>query len=77
MSRFPPIVTTYTLTKNPGIVVRDIDGVYIPDDPNNLDWQEYQRWLAIPNTPNPAPPTGIVFKVKNERTFQSTITKTS
>jgi hypothetical protein len=27
---------------------------YIPNDPNNGDWQEYQVWLAVPNTPLPA-----------------------
>jgi hypothetical protein len=28
----------------------------IPDDPANRHWQEYQRWLAAGNTPEPAEP---------------------
>ena len=48
---------TYTLTTDPHTVVRDKDGAFIPDHPGNVDWQAYQTWLAVPNTPNPyAPP---------------------
>lgn len=51
--------TTYTLAKNPKIVVRDIDGAFIPDDPANLDYQDYLKWLDAGNMPNPytPPPT--------------------
>lgn len=31
------------------------DGATIPDDPSNLDWQEYQAWLAAGNKPAPVP----------------------
>jgi hypothetical protein len=56
MKSIPPD-TTYTLTKQPTIVIRDIDGAHIPDHADNLDWQHYQAWLAAGNTPNPyAPP---------------------
>ena len=53
-----PIDTTYTLTANPKIIVRDADQAHIPDDPANLDYQDYLAWLGAGNTPNPyAPPS--------------------
>lgn len=33
-------------------VVRD-DGAWIPADPANRDWLEYQEWLAAGNEPKP------------------------
>lgn len=38
-----------------GSVQRTSDGVWIPPDPRNRDWQDYQTWLSVPNTPDPAP----------------------
>ena len=29
------------------------DEAYIPNDPENTDWQAYQEWLAAGNTPLP------------------------
>ena len=29
------------------------DGVWIPNDLENTDWQAYQEWLAAGNTPLP------------------------
>ena len=38
---------------NPNIIYRLPDNVWIPNDPNNTDWQNYQTWLAAGNTPLP------------------------
>ena len=32
----------------------------IPPDPANIDYAEYQQWLAAGNTPDPAPAPPVV-----------------
>jgi hypothetical protein len=46
------IVHTST-APNPSCIKRD-DGVLIPFDAANVDFQQYQVWLSEGNTPEPA-----------------------
>jgi hypothetical protein len=42
----------YRLTANDS-VIRTADMAHIPNDPLNMDWQEYQRWLDAGGVPDP------------------------
>jgi hypothetical protein len=44
----------YQLTTSNSIK-RLSDGAFIPNDPGNRDYREYQAWLEAGNTPEPAP----------------------
>lgn len=34
-------------------ILRMSDNAWIPNNPDNSDWQEYQKWLEEGNTPLP------------------------
>jgi hypothetical protein len=44
----------YKLTHQENQVKRIDDNAFIPFDPANTDYQEYLKWLAEGNTPEPA-----------------------
>jgi hypothetical protein len=65
----------YQLTDSE-MVIRVADQVWIPDDPANRDWVEYQQWLADggvpdpyvppePVPPAPAPETTVLYDHEN------------
>lgn len=37
-------------------VIRTADGAVVPSDPANVDWQDYQKWLADGGVPDPYVP---------------------
>jgi hypothetical protein len=50
---------TYKLTLDPitnldGKMIYRSDGLWLPKDPANTDYQAYLKWLAEGNTPEPA-----------------------
>jgi len=51
MYKLPNITT---LSGEPTTVIRIADDAWIPFDPANTDYQEYLKWLAKGNAPEPA-----------------------
>lgn len=46
----------YRLTQSPDVILFVDDGVHIPADPANADYQAYLAWVAAENTPEPYTP---------------------
>jgi hypothetical protein len=47
------IYVTGTQEIDSGTIKRLPDNAFIPNDPDNTDWQQYQVWLSEGNTPLP------------------------
>jgi hypothetical protein len=48
-------MSDYQLTQSGNTVMRTADNAYIPIDPMNADYQNYEAWLAEGNTPDAVP----------------------
>ena len=71
-----------TASEEPCVVIRTEDGAYIPPDPANRDYAEYQQWVeggGVPDAyvpppvvePVPTPEQQILFDHENRiRTFE-------
>jgi hypothetical protein len=46
-------MSEYRLTETDVTVMRTADEAYIPNDPANIDWLEYQAWLDAGGVPDP------------------------
>ena len=59
----------YQLTANDNSVQRTADMAWIPNDPLNRDWVEYQKWIEAGGVPDPyvAPPPAPPYVDANTR----------
>ena len=48
---YNPVTQLYELSN---AIVRTVDNAFIPFDTANTDYQEYLKWVAEGNTPQPA-----------------------
>ena len=48
---YQQVTDRFTGGLNFNTIKRLPDNAYIPNDPDNTDWQIYQEWLAAGNTP--------------------------
>ena len=51
---YKQVIDFLTGATSNGTILRLSDNTYIPFDPANTDYQEYLRWLAEGNQPEPA-----------------------
>lgn len=48
---YQQVINGFTGESDNGCILRLPDYAYIPNDPENTDWQAYQAWLSEGNTP--------------------------
>ncbi len=66
---------TYRFTAN-GQIFRIPDEVTIPNDERNLDWQDYQRWLAQGGVTQPyIRPAQEIIREQRKATFDADATR--
>jgi len=49
-------MSDYQLTATESTIIRTADGAFIPNDPANRDYAEYQEWLEDGGVPDPYVP---------------------
>lgn len=54
MYKLYSVKDTYTQQEIRKAIVRIEDNAWIPNDPANMDFVEYQKWLSEGNSPLPA-----------------------
>lgn len=59
--------------KTPEGVIRSTDGAHIPATTLNRDWREYQDWLALGNTPDPADPDPTPIDYSDSNNLDKTL----
>ena len=50
---YQQLIDAFTKQISTLYILRLPDNAQIPNDPDNVDWQAYQEWLAAGNTPLP------------------------
>ena len=50
---YQQLLNPFTGLLDPTRILRLPDNAFIPNDPANTDWQQYQIWLSEGNTPLP------------------------
>jgi hypothetical protein len=59
----------YQLTADDNIVFRPADQMWIPNDPANTQWMEYEQWLEDGGIPDPyVPPDPVPPQAQPETT---------
>ena len=54
MEQYQQVIDGLTSQINPEVINRISPSfISIPNDPDNVDWQQYQVWLSQGNTPLP------------------------
>lgn len=57
-------------------VRRLIDEAFIPNEPANADWREFEQWVAQGNTPLPDDPAPAAIDCADADTLEKTIKAT-